>query len=283
MRILLLTSLALIAFAANSLLARAALADGEMGPLVFTLTRLWTGAAALYALLMFTGRLGQASEAQSWAGAGLLLLYALMFSLAYVTLDTGTGALALFATVQLTILGMAASQGRLRMIEGLGAVIAFAGFLYLVWPTLGTPSALGIGAMVLSGIGWGGYTILGRGAKTPLALTAGNFFLASLLATPLVLSLFFSPAITLEGLLYAAVSGAVTSGCGYAVWYAALPKLSPAVSGVSQLLVPPLAAVMGWLALAEPMGEQAVVATVLILSGVLVVLLGPRLLARAPP
>lgn len=283
MRILFLTALALISFAANSLLARAALSPGDTGPIAFTLIRLWTGAAALYALLAVTGQLKSIETSRNWAGAGMLLLYALMFSLAYVSLDTGTGALALFATVQLTILGVAAYNGRLQASEAVGAALAFAGFVYLVWPNLGTPGVFGLAAMVLSGIGWGAYTLLGRGAHSPLALTAENFLRASLLSTLLVIGFALAPEISLRGATYAALSGAVTSGCGYAIWYGVLPRLSTATSGVSQLLVPPLAAILGWLVLAEAMAPQALVATGLILGGVLIVILGPRLSVNNRP
>jgi len=237
-----LTALALIAFAANSLLARAGLITSDlgqnMGPKEFTLIRLLSGALMLALILSVTGKKGQPSSLSqngSWRGAAMLLLYALMFSLAYVTLDTGFGALCLFTSVQL--------------IEFIGAMIAFTGFIYLVIPALGTPNLSGIIMMAISGIGWGVYTLMGRGARDPLTLTGGNFWRASVLALPLLIFIAPSVALSNQGIWLAILSGALTSGCGYAIWYAVLPRLSAAMSGVSQLLVPPLAALMGWAAL----------------------------------
>ena len=276
MRTLILTIIALIAFAANSLLARAGLIDPNMGPKEFTLIRLLSGAIMLAIIILLTRKTdtSQASSG-SWWGAAMLLLYALMFSLAYVTLDTGFGALCLFTSVQLTILGVAAARNNLGFIEVIGALIAFAGFIYLVLPALGTPSRAGIFMMALSGIGWGVYTLLGRGAKNPLQLTAGNFLRASLLALPLLILIIPAPALSKQGILLAALSGAITSGCGYAVWYAVVPRLSTAISGVCQLLVPPLAALMGWAILGEDLTLRLMIATLIILSGLYIVSLKP--------
>ena len=278
-----LTALALIAFAANSLLARAGLITSDlgqnMGPKEFTLIRLLSGALMLALILSVTGKKGQPpslSQNGSWRGAAMLLLYALMFSLAYVTLDTGFGALCLFTSVQLTILGVAAFRKNLSRIEFIGAMIAFTGFIYLVIPALGTPNLSGIIMMAISGIGWGVYTLLGRGARDPLTLTGGNFWRASLLALPLLIFIAPSVALSNQGIWLAILSGALTSGCGYAIWYAVLPRLSAAMSGVSQLLVPPLAALMGWAALGENLTLRLIIATLIILSGLYIVTLKPR-------
>ena len=276
-RTLTLTTLALIAFAANSLLARAGLIDPNMGPKEFTLIRLLSGAIML-AIILYISRQKDASAKWadgSWWGAAMLLLYALMFSLAYVTLDTGFGALCLFTSVQLTILSVAAMRKNLGLIEVIGAAIAFAGFVYLILPALGTPSRSGIFMMALSGIGWGVYTLLGRGANSPLRLTSGNFARASLLALPLLILIIPAPSLSVQGILLAIVSGAITSGCGYAVWYAVLPRLSTAISGVCQLLVPPLAALMGWAILGEGLTLRLMIATLIILSGLYIVSLKP--------
>jgi len=261
MRTLILTVIALIAFAANSLLARAGLIDPNMGPKEFTLIRLLSGALMLTMILYLSRQKGVAAKWSdgSWWGAAMLLLYALMFSLAYVTLDTGFGA------------------KNLGVIEAIGAAIAFAGFVYLILPALGTPSRNGIFMMALSGIGWGVYTLLGRGAKSPLRLTSGNFARASLLALPLLLLMIPAPSLSRQGILLAIVSGAITSGCGYAVWYAVLPRLSTAISGVCQLLVPPLAALMGWAVLGEALTMRLMIATLIILGGLYIVSLKPRI------
>ena len=278
MRTLILTINALIAFAANSLLARAGLIDPNMGPKEFTLIRLISGAVMLAVILYFSRKKTTSTQTSSgsWWGAAMLLLYALMFSLAYVTLDTGFGALCLFTSVQLTILGVAAARKNLGMIEFIGAAIAFAGFVYLVLPALGTPSRTGIFMMALSGIGWGVYTLLGRGAQNPLALTSGNFLRASLLALPLIILIMPQPTLSLQGIMLAMISGAITSGCGYAVWYAVLPRLSTAISGVCQLMVPPIAALMGWAVLGEALTLRLIIATLIILGGLYIVSLKPK-------
>lgn len=278
MRTLILTIIALIAFAANSLLARAGLIDPNMEPKEFTLIRLISGAVMLAVILYFSRKKTTSTQTSSgsWWGAAMLLLYALMFSLAYVTLDTGFGALCLFTSVQLTILGVAAARKNLGLIEFIGAAIAFAGFVYLVLPALGTPSRTGIFMMALSGIGWGVYTLLGRGAQNPLALTSGNFLRASLLALPLIILIMPQPTLSLQGIMLAMISGAITSGCGYAVWYAVLPRLSTAISGVCQLMVPPIAALMGWAVLGEALTLRLIIATLIILGGLYIVSLKPK-------
>ena len=268
LRIICLTVLALLAFAANSLLARTGLLTQDMGPFEFTLIRLVSGAAMLLVLMAITRQ----SSTGTWAGGAMLLLYALMFSLAYVTLETGTGALCLFASVQLTILGVSGVKGELNRIEILGAVIAFIGFTYLVLPALGTPDWRGIILMVLSGMGWGFYTLIGRSAENPLALTSGNFIRASFMALPLLMFILPSPELTQTGIALAVLSGAITSGCGYAIWYAVLPKISAALSAVSQLTVPPIAAVMGWLVLGEILGLRFILATAIIAAGLVLVI-----------
>jgi drug/metabolite transporter (DMT)-like permease len=276
LRLLGLTGLALIAFAANSLLARAGLISPDMGAKEFTLIRLISGAVMLAVLLRFTPASKRSTRSGSWWGAAMLLLYALMFSLAYVTLDTGLGALCLFTAVQLTILGAAAFKKTLSTREALGAFIAFGGFIYLILPTLNGAGGMGIFMMALSGIGWGVYTLLGRGAKAPLALTGYNFTRASLLSLPLLLLIFPSPIVSIEGIGLAVISGALTSGCGYAVWYAVLPQLRRSIAGVSQLLVPPLAALMGWIVLGEALTLRLLIATLIILSGLMIVTLKPQ-------
>lgn len=268
LKLALLTALALLAFAANSLLARAGLLSPDMGPIEFTLIRLVAGAAMLALLLSFKAD----RPSGSWISAAMLLLYALMFSLAYVVLDTGTGALCLFASVQLTILCTAAMKRDLNLAEIMGAIIAFGGFLFLVYPKLTSPDWSGVVLMTISGIGWGVYTLLGRSAQNPLALTGGNFLRAAMLAFPLIILVLPSPEINPYGVILAVISGAITSGIGYAIWYRALPHLSTALSGVSQLTVPPIAAAMGWLFLGEILGLRFVMATLIIVAGLSIVI-----------
>ncbi len=276
MKTFILTALALMAFAANSLLARAGLVNPDMGAEEFTLIRLIAGAVTLALLVTIMPKEGNGTPRGSWWGGGSLLLYALMFSLAYVSLDTGFGALCLFTVVQLTILGEAAYRRDLSRWQVIGALIAFAGFVYLVQPSLGTPDVSGIIMMAMSGFGWGIYTVLGRGAKAPLVMTAGNFWRAALLALTLLILILPSPTLTQNGILFAVISGAITSGCGYAVWYAVLPRLSRAMTASSQLLVPPLAAIMGWALLGEILTLRLMIATLIILAGLYIVALRPR-------
>ena len=269
MKVFILTGLALIAFAANSLLARAALLNGEMSGLLFTVIRLVAGASALLILLQLTRKDRPQNGSGSWMGASMLLLYAAMFSLAYLQLETGLGALCLFAAVQLTIMVCSALSGQLHRLDIIGAAVALAGLVLLVWPNIGTPRIGGIILMGLSGLGWGLYTWLGRGKGDPLILTYQNFTRASLLSLPLLVFVFLRPDVTPNGVILAIISGAVTSGMGYAIWYAVLPKLNAMMSGISQLLVPPLAALMGWAVLGEVLSLRFWIATAIILAGLM--------------
>lgn len=271
MRLSFFTALALIAFAANSLLARAALQNGDAGAAEFTLIRLISGAFILAALLASQKR--PILTAGSWSGGLMLLLYAGAFSFAYLKLDTGTGALALFTAVQLTILSWAAFKTGLSKTEIAGSAMAFAGFIYLLLPAinmsaLDVDSLSGFGLMVASGIGWGVYTIIGQSSQNPLAQTGGNFWRASLLALPLLIWIYPSHSLSLFGIGLAITSGAVTSALGYAIWYAVLPKLSSTLAATLQLLVPPLAALMGWSLLGEEMSLRLLVALIVISAGI---------------
>jgi len=271
MRLIILTAFALTAFAANSLLARAALGHGEAGAAEFTLLRLLSGAAVLIILLSLKTR--NIASAGNWCGAAMLLIYAAAFSFAYLRLDTGTGALALFTSVQLTMLGWAGFKTGLSKGELCGSALAFAGFIYLMLPalnieTIGAASLGGFGLMAISGIGWGVYTILGHGSRDPLAQTTGNFWRAGLLALPLAVFIFPDPAISPRGAILAVTSGALTSAIGYAIWYAALPKLPSSLAAALQLLVPPGAALMGWGFLGETLSWRLAIALFMISSGI---------------
>ena len=270
----LLTLLALIAFAANSLLTRAALTGANIGPAEFSLIRLSSGALMIVLILSQQGKFKRADG--DWLSGAMLLLYAAAFSFAYISLDTGTGALALFASVQMTMLGYQAKTKGLSRLEIIGAVIAFSGFVYLVIPAIGSPSVSGFVLMVFAGIGWGAYSLLGRGKNDPLARTGGNFWRASLLALPLLVLAFkdgeMSTAINMQGIGLAVLCGAVTSGLGYAVWYSALKNLSTSLAATGQLLVPPLAAIMGWAVLGEALTLRLAIATLVVLLGLYIVL-----------
>ena len=277
-RTTLLTLSALIAFAANSLLTRAALTGGNIGPAEFSLIRLVSGALVIFLILSQQGKFKRSDG--DWRSGAMLLLYAAAFSFAYVNLDTGTGALALFASVQMTMLGYQAKTKGLSLFEIIGAMIAFSGFVYLVLPAIGSPSVSGFVLMVLAGIGWGGYSLMGRGKSDPLARTGGNFWRASLLALPLLglaikdgqMNGQMSAAINMQGVGLAVSCGAITSGLGYAIWYSALKDLSTSLAATGQLLVPPLAAIMGWAVLGESFSLRLAIATLVVLLGLYIVL-----------
>lgn len=270
----LLTSLALIAFAGNSVLARVALADGAMGVGLFTVLRLISGALVLLALVGFS----KARASGSWAGGLSLLGYATLFSIAYLNLATGMGALILFASVQITMIGWGVARGeRMGGVQALGVCLAVMGLVWLLLPGLARPHPVAALVMIGSGICWGIYSLLGRkaglgrGAGNAAAVTAGNFGLAAILALPLwVVWSVLMPAepISGPGIALAVTSGAITSGLGYAVWYRALKGLSATRAGVVQLLVPPLAALGGIIWLSEPLTLRFMGASTVILIGI---------------
>ena len=272
LRLVLLVVLALVAFAANSVLARLALGGHAMGPGAYTGVRLVAGAAMLVVLVVSRGPdlgLRQAVTSRTrWFSAAALLLYALAFSAAYVALGAGTGALILFATVQFTILGWALFKGdRPGAIALLGLAVALAGFVYLVLPGLKAPDPLGAALMVVAGLSWAVYTLLGRGSRAPLVDTMQNFVLALPPALLCTLALVTEPWSWI-GIGWAVASGALASGVGYAIWYAALPQLSRAQSGIVQLAVPAIAALAGIALLGEEPTLRLGISTALILGGV---------------
>lgn len=262
------TILALLAFAANSILTRLALIEGEAGPWAFTLIRILAGALIL-ALLIGPHK---ALQEGSWKGAIALLIYALFFSLAYLMLSTGTGALILFAAVQFAMLGWGYAKGeRLSPLQWVGFILAMAGLIYLLSPGLEAPPLIGSVLMILAGFGWGAYSIIGKGAGNPSAQTAGNFIRAALLITVVVIPVFLlyeEPNISMKGWALALASGAITSGLGYVIWYSALKGLSATRAGLAQLSVPALAALGGVLFVSEPLTFRFVMACAIILCGV---------------
>ncbi|MCA8947971.1 MAG: DMT family transporter [Planctomycetes bacterium] len=279
------TVLALLAFAANSLLCRVALAPPAIDPWSFAGLRLGSGALVLALLVRQRARVGSSSPGRAavWRRAGWLLLYALPFSLAYVALDAGTGALLLFGSVQLTMLGLGILRGeRPRPIEWLAIAGAAAGVVYLVLPGVTAPDPLGAALMVAAGVGWGLYSLAGRHAGEPVAATAAAFSRAALVALPCAAIAFglSRSAITARGALLALLSGAVTSGLGYVVWYAALRSLTATRAALVQLAVPPLAVLGGVLFLGERLTTRLLIASVVILSSIALGVLARRV--RAP-
>jgi len=264
-----LTVLALIAFAANSLFCRLALAERIIDPASYTAVRLITGAVALWIIvvLRLNGSFGKSGG--SWISAAMLFLYAVTFSFAYISLSAGTGALILFAAVQVTMIAVGLYTGeRPGTLEWLGLLIAIAGLIYLVSPGITAPSAAGSVLMATAGIAWGVYSLRGRGASNPVRVTTDNFLRTVPLAIAVVLLWLPVLTITPRGLLWAALSGSITSGVGYVLWYAALPRLTGTRAATLQLAVPMLAAIGGVTVLSEAVSLRLVISAVVILGGV---------------
>lgn len=279
-RTVLLTAIAMLAFAGNSLLCRLALAGGHIDPAGLTLIRLASGALTL-AVLAGGGR-GTRSLSGSWGGTIALLAYAVAFSYAYVQLPAGTGAFLLFAAVQATMIAAGLAQGvRLTGLQWLGSGLALAGLAVLAAPGSDAPPPLSALLMVVSGIAWGAYSLLGRGTADALGATAGNFLralpLAAVVLLPMLLSLPLPGAV---GVICAILSGALASGVGYAIWYAALPGLSPAQGASVQLSVPVITAIIGAVALAEPLTWRLGLSSVAILGGIALVIASRKGAAR---
>lgn len=275
-RLFLLVTLTMIAFAANSLLNRAALVDGTTGPASFAALRLLSGAVFLAALLAKRQGLPNLADKRRVIGAGSLALYILGFSFAYVALDAGMGALILFGMVQLTMFGGAILSGdRPATARWIGAATALAGLAWLVWPGTATaPDPLAVLLMTAAGLGWGIYSLTGRGARDPIRDTGGNFICA--MPITLLVWLLIPDGLTLKGAILAAISGAVTSGLGYALWYSVLPKLESAVAALAQLTVPVIAVTGGVIFLSEPLTPRLILASAVILGGVAFGILGQR-------
>ncbi len=281
-RIAALTSAAMIAFAGNSLLCRLALRDTTIDAASFTAIRIASGALVLAVIVGLRG--GSPTRAGSWLSALALFAYAIFFSFAYLTLPAGTGALVLFAAVQATMIGRAFAAGeRFRPIQSFGLLVAVGGLVVLVLPGLGAPDPLAAAMMALAGIAWGVYSLRGRGVADPLAATAGNFLRAVPFA--LLVALFASGTRSLDpaGVVWALASGALASGLGYAIWYAALPSLTASIAATVQLSVPPIAAILAVFLLGEPAALRLAAASIAVLGGIAVVILGRRRIAPAPP
>lgn len=260
-----LTALAMAAFASNSLLCRLALQHTAIDPASFTTARLLSGALVLWALVRWRGQ----RPAGDWRSAAALFVYAAAFSYAYLSLSAGTGALLLFGAVQATMLGWGLWRGqRLRLGQTAGLVLAMGGLVALLWPGVTAPPAVGALLMLAAGVAWGVYSLRGRGAGDPTAVTAGNFVRAAVLALPLAVAALPRAQVDAAGLLWALCSGAVTSGLGYAVWYTALKGLHPTSSASVQLSVPVLTALGGVALLSEPLTLRLALCSLAILGGI---------------
>lgn len=288
MRLFLLVSLTMMAFAANSILGRAAIGGGYMDATGFGLWRLVSGALMLALLCRVRGLETWTAErllrpSSLWGGAALTL-YMAGFTLAYQDLDAGLGALVLFGVVQISMFLWGALRGNPAAgMQVAGAVLAFLGLAYVVWPAEGTGVPLVASLlMAASGLGWGIYSLLGRGARQPLVSTAVNFAWSSVMMLPVLLLAGGGTAVSPWGVALAVLSGAVTSGMGYALWYAVLPRLQPAAAATVQLSVPVIAILAGAALLGEAIGLRLIFGSAAVLGGIaLVVLRAPARRVRA--
>lgn len=275
----------MLAFAGNSILCRLALAEGAIDAASFTLVRLISGAITL-AVLTLVLHSNSLFNLRNWQrsdilGALMLFGYAAAFSFSYVKMATGTGALILFASVQFSMIGFHLFSGnRMSLWEWGGLAVSMVGFGYLLIPNATRPDILSAVLMVVAGICWATFTILGkRASDRPSLLTMSiSFLLASLLGAGVVtiegiiIPLSSEIAhISSRGLLLAVISGAVASGIGYAIWYSVLPRLSILRASVVQLSVPAIASIGGWIILSEQITLSTTISTLLILGGIALV------------
>lgn len=266
-----LTTVTMIAFAANSILNRMALTGGHIDPGSFLAIRLASGAAALCILAWLRGGIHWLAPGRTM-GTCSLLLYIIGFSYAYVSLDAGLGALVLFGGVQMTMFaGAAVSREAIPTQRWIGAAVAFLGLCLLVWPgSASAPNPVGIALMTAAAVGWGLYSLNGRGSRAPLADTAANFSLAAPVGLLVAIGVMpeTGPTLTTTGILLAILSGAVTSGLGYALWYSLMPILGATRAAVSQLTVPVIALSAGAVLLGETVDTRTVLSAMLVLGGV---------------
>jgi drug/metabolite transporter (DMT)-like permease len=270
-RIVLLTSLAMFAFAGNSLLCRLALKGAGIDAATFTLIRLVSAILALSLILLARG--GSRRVAGNWCSALALFVYASGFSFAYVGLPAGTGALLLFGAVQATMIGYGLWSGEhLHIGQWTGLVLALGGLIELVLPGISAPPLPSSLLMLGAGAAWGIYSLRGRHSPDPTATTAGNFLRAVPFAA--VVSVLTLPHLTFErsGLVYAVLSGALCSGVGYVIWYAVLTELKAATAATVQLSVPVIAALGGTALLGEPLTPRLLASSAAILGGISLVI-----------
>lgn len=270
MRLIILTLLTMCAFAANSVLTRAAVEGGYLSPAAFAIVRVAAGAAMLGVLVAWRGGALPLLRKARISGAVSLTAYMVGFSLAYLTLDAGLGALILFGVTQITMFGHAALTGQPpegRQITG--AVVAFGGLILVLWPGAGSVTdPAGAAFMVLAGLGWAAYTIAGRDAADPLAATGANF----MLCLPLLVGVFLVTGIgadwAVRGVVLAVICGAITSGLGYALWYTVLQQMQGPTAAVVQLSVPVIAIVAGAVLLDETVRPMVLLAAALVVGGI---------------
>ena len=268
------TAFALVAFAFNSILCRMALRTGEADAAGFTGVRLVSGAVALILISYFFSE-SKSLKRGNWVSAFFLFAYAVAFSFAYIGLTAAAGALILFGSVQFTMVAVALFRGeRPGGLEWLGLVIALGGLVYLVFPGLSSPPLIASLLMAGAGIAWGFYTLRGKGSSDPLADTTGNFVRSVPMVVLATVPFFAQINLSARGIVLAILSGAIASGVGYTVWYAALKHHTATRAAVLQLSVPVIAAFGGVMLLSEVMSTRLLIAAALILGGIAMTILG---------
>lgn len=281
LRIILLTVLAMVAFAGNSLLCRLALRDTTIDAASFTAIRLCSGAVMLWLVVRVRG--GAYTGAGNWRSALALFAYAAGFSFAYLSLPAASGALLLFGAVQATMIGHGLWAGeRLRRMQLAGLALALGGLVGLLLPGLSAPPLQGSLLMLGAGVAWGVYSLRGRGAGDATQVTAGNFLRAVPIAAALSLLMIGDVSLDRAGIAYAVASGALASGLGYAIWYTALPGLKATKAATVQLSVPVIAALGGVAFLGEAITLRLMLASVAILGGIALVILEKRPPGKTP-
>jgi drug/metabolite transporter (DMT)-like permease len=269
------TILALVCFAANSIFCRLAFASHSIDPASFTAIRVLSGAVMVSLIVLASGK--NPTKAGNWISGGLLFVYAIAFSLAYIKLGAGTGALILFGAVQVTmIVGSMFAKKSPTPLQWIGLAAALGGLIYLLMPGLSAPPLDRALLMALAGSAWGIYSIRGPGGSDPVSATAGNFLRALPLAVIPFALLFKDAHFSDHGVLLAVASGAITSGLGYVFWYTALPHLGAIRAAIVQLTVPILAAAGGILLLGETLKMRLLISGAIVLAGVAVSVVGKK-------
>jgi len=267
------TALAMIAFAGNSVLCRMALGAGVIDAASFATVRIASGGLVL-SLLLAVRKSERKPATANWRTVAGLFAYVAFFSFAYITLSTGTGALILFGAVQITMFVVALRAGEhFSGVSWVGLFLAFGGLVYLVSPGLSAPDPVGAALMAVAGVAWGAYSLFGRGTADPLAATASNFIFCIPLVALVSLLFLQDLHLTPRGVLLATLSGGITSGIGYAIWYEALKGLTAMQAATVQLSVPAIAAIGGVVIMAESVTLRLVIASLATLGGVWIVLL----------
>lgn len=280
LHIIILTTLAILAFAGNSILCRAAFNHSNIDAASFTAIRLLAGALSLW--MIAGSRRKPYSAAGSWRSAFVLFVYAAGFSFAYVQLTAATGALLLFGAVQTTMIGYGLLKGeRLNNRQLAGLVLAFAGLTGLLMPGLSSPPLAGAVLMLTAGAAWGVYSLRGRVMGDPIRVTASNFSRAVPFAAMLSLMMLDSSSLDTVGFWYAATSGALTSGIGYVIWYTALPAIKATTAATVQLSVPIITALGGIAFLGEPITLRLAIASIAVMGGIAMAILDKNMFTNS--